>query len=1078
LALSSGTRLGPYKILSPLGAGGMGEVYRARDERLGRDVAIKVLPEALSSDRERLSRFEREARSASALNHPNVVTIYDVGQEGPTFFIAMELVEGQTMRELVAPGPLPSRKVLSLGSQIAEGLARAHSGGIVHRDLKPENLMVSKDGFVKILDFGLAKLTSERPLDAARREQTAATRHPLVKNESTVETMAGIDPTQVGVVLGTTAYMSPEQASGRALDFRSDQFSLGCVLYEMATGRKPFEKGTAVETLTSIIRDEPEPLASVNARLPAPLCWIVERCLAKDPEERYASTRDLAQDLAALRDRFREAAPPARGAQPRTLPVQRTAFVGRVREKAAITQLLRRRDVFVVTLTGPGGIGKTRLALEVARELADELPGGAHFVALGLVNDPDGIAPTILQVLGAREDDGQTSTLAAVKRHLQDSASRPLLLLLDSFEHLIPAASLVAELAAESPGSKILVTSRSPLHVYGEHEFPVPPLAVPDPRTTSLEELSRSEAIALFIQRAMAVKPNFAMTEESAKAIAEICSRLDGLPLAIELAAARVKLLSPAAMRARLENRLQLLIGGARDLPARQQTLRGAIDWSHDLLTPAEQKLLRRLSVFVGGCTLEAAEAVCDAPNDLGLDLLEGIGSLMDKSLLGEFEPRGGESRCFMLETIREYGLERLASSGDEPLTRRAHAAYCLVLAEDRAFEQVPGNPGGELYGPSPARPVPETSGWLEQFEVEHDNFRAALDWLIENAEAEWGLRLGTALLQFWEEREHQAEGRERLERLLSLPGAAGRTRLRARALFAQGVLTGNADLAAARALHEKGLEISRELGDKRGVAVALNAIAVCAQKQGDLEDSRSRFEESLALWKELGDAVAVARALSNLASVARLGGRPGEARALFQECLALSRRLGDRAGAAWALNQQGDVAREQGDLAAAGRAYEESLAMFRDLGDRWGIAGSLGDLGNLAREQGDFEAADRLYAQSLGVFRELDYKRGIARLLEAFACSAAGRSQPERSLRLAGAAAALRHALGAPPAPAERNRLEKDLEAARQALTNTAGAAAWMEGWGMLLEGAIREAVGGSNEIRNPKSETRNKSE
>src|SRR6266511_1281117 len=295
----------------------MGEVYRARDERLGRDVAIKVLPETLSSDQERLSRFEREARSASALNHPNVVTIYDVGQEGSTFFIAMELIEGQTVRELVAAGPLPSRKVLSLGSQIAEGLARAHSGGIVHRDLKPANLMVTKDGFVKILDFGLAKLVA-----------------PLSQDLSHLETAcAGL--TGGGVVLGTTAYMSPEQASGRALDFRSDQFSLGCVLYEMATGRKPFEKETAVETLTPIIRDEPEPLASVNARLPAPLCWIVERCLAKDPEERYASTRDLAQDLAALRDRFQEAAPPVPGARASTLPVQRTGFVGRGREKAA-----------------------------------------------------------------------------------------------------------------------------------------------------------------------------------------------------------------------------------------------------------------------------------------------------------------------------------------------------------------------------------------------------------------------------------------------------------------------------------------------------------------------------------------------------------------------------------------------------------------------------------------------------------------------------------------------------------------------------------------------------------------------
>src|SRR6266496_1029670 len=473
MGLSTGTRLGPYEVLAPLGAGGMGEVYRARDSRLGREVAIKVLPAEISLDSQRRQRFEQEARSASALNHPNIVTVYDIGSADGMIYIAMEVVEGRTLRDLIVEQPVSARKLLEIGAQVADGLAKAHAAGIVHRDLKPENLMVSKDGFVKILDFGLAKLGAPLPQDLSQLET------------------AGGGLTGGGVVLGTTAYMSPEQASGRALDFRSDQFSLGCVLYEMATGRKPFQKETAAETLTSIIRDEPEPLAAVNASLPAPLCWIVERCLAKEPEERYASTRDLAQDLAALRDRFREATPPARGARTSTLPVQRTGFVGRVGEKTAIIQMLQRRDVFVVTLTGPGGIGKTRLALEVARELADELPGGAHFVALGPVNDPDAIAPTILQVLGAREDGGQTSPLAALKRHLQDSASRPLLLLLDSFEHLIPAASLVAELAAESPGSKILVTSRSPLHVYGEHEFPVPPLAVPDPRTTSLEELSR-----------------------------------------------------------------------------------------------------------------------------------------------------------------------------------------------------------------------------------------------------------------------------------------------------------------------------------------------------------------------------------------------------------------------------------------------------------------------------------------------------------------------------------------------------------------------------------------------------------
>jgi predicted ATPase/tRNA A-37 threonylcarbamoyl transferase component Bud32 len=1024
VSLTASTRLGPYEILAPIGAGGMGEVYKARDTRLGREVAIKVLPAEMSRDPERLSRFEQEARSASALNHPNIVTIHDIGQADSVSYISMELVEGRSLREILSSGALPVRRLLGIAVQIAEGLAKAHAAGIVHRDLKPENLMVSNDGFLKILDFGLAKLSA-----------------PATEELSGALTMAG-PQTGAGVVLGSVGYMSPEQASGRALDFRSDQFSLGCVLYEMATGRKAFRKETAVETLAAILREEPEPAGSVNARLPAPLCWIVERCLAKEPDERYASTRDLAQDLAALRDRFLEAPPPPRGARPPNLPVQRTAFVGRVREQAVLREILKRPEAFLVTLTGPGGIGKTRLALEVARELAADFPGGVHFVGLATVTDPAAIASAIAQVLGAREDAGQ-QPLAALQEHLQASDRLPMLLLLDSFEHLVSAASLVADLGAWGSGLKVLVTSRSPLHVYGENEFPVLPLALPDRRTAAPEELLRCEAVALFLQRARAVKPNFLMTAESAGVIAEICARLDGLPLAIELAAARVKLLSPAAMRARLENRLQLLTGGSRDLPARQQTLRGAIDWSYDLLSPAEQKLFRRLSVFVGGCTLEAAEAVCDARSDLELDLLDGMASMVDKSLLQQFEPAGGEPRYVMLETIREYGLERLASSGEEPVTRRAHAAYLLVLAEEKAAEGL-----GE-----------EHTAWLERLELEHDNLRAALDHLVRAGDADWGLRLGAALFQFWEEREHLAEGREKLGDLLNLAGAAARTRLRARAVFAAGVLAGEIGDPSTQALFAEALEISRELDDKSGAAVALNALAVEARSRGNLGESRSLFEESLALWRDLQDPVAEVRALSNMAKVATLEGRFEQARSLFEDCRTIFVKLGDRAGMAWALNQQGDAAREQGDAASARSLYEESLAMFQELGDRWGIAGSLADLGSLALDQGDAAGAHCLYRESMTVFRELDHRRGIARLLECFA-SAAARSNPQRSLCLAGAAAALRQAVGAALTASEQARLEKGLGPARGALPNAAGAAAWMEGWGMPLEFAIAEAM------------------
>jgi predicted ATPase len=1030
--LSPGTKLGAYEIVCALGAGGMGEVYRARDTRLERDVAIKVLPEQLASDRERLTRFEREARSASALNHPNVVTIYDVGESDSILYIAMELVDGKTLRELMAPGALPLRQLLQVGAQAAEGLARAHSGGILHRDLKPDNLMVSVDGFVKILDFGLAKVSNSGA-------------HPQVTISREL--------TQSGAVMGTAAYMSPEQASGRPLDFRSDQFSLGSVLYEMATGRRAFDRETAAETMAAIIREEPAPIGAINARIPAPLCWIIERCLAKDPEQRYASTRDLARDLAAVRDRFLEASPHTSLGRAVNLPAPRSSFVGRARERTAIKEMLRKPDVSVVTLTGPGGIGKTRLGLEVARETADDFSGGVHFVPLAPVTDPEAIATTICQALGVREGAG-IPPLTALLEYLHASARNPMLLLLDGFEHLVSAALLVAKLVEGGPKLKVMVTSRSPLHIYGEHEFPVPSLALAE-RPEGDGEPPCSDAVSLFVQRAAAVKPNFALTKENTIAIEEICARLDGLPLAIELAAARVKLLSPAAMRTRLEKRLQLLTGGARDLPARQQTLRGAIDWSYELLGPAEQRLFRRLSVFVGGCTLEAAEAVCDVKSDLELDLLEGIESLIDKSLLQRLDRTGGEPRFVMLETIREYGLERLTLSGDEPLARRAHAAYFILVAEDSASGRSRGN--GSL--PDPVQQLVEgTLGPFDQIEIEHDNCLAALDWLIENGEVEWGLRLGGALFHFWEEREFLTEGRERLKQLLNLPSAAARTRLRARALFAAGVLT--KEPAAARVFQEEGLGISRELGDRRGIAVALNALGVIAQLENDLERSRAHLEESLVLWRELEDPLALVRGLSNLATVARLERHFDEALNLFEECLSISRELGDRAGMAWALDHKGDVAREQGDASSARSFYEQSLTMFRELGDRWGVAGVLGDLGNLARDEGDFAEAHRLYCESLDTFRELDHKRGIARLLDCFAVSAATQSQPERALRLAGAAAALRETVGAEVTHMEQARLAKSLEPARQALPDAAGTAVWMEGWAMPVEEAIAFAI------------------
>jgi predicted ATPase len=1026
MMLTPGTKLGPYEIVSALGAGGMGEVYRARDTRLERSVAIKILPAEFSADSDRLHRFEQEARSASALNHPNIVTIYELGQDGSTHYIAMELIEGKTLRELLVAGLLPIRKAIEIAAQAAEGLAKAHEAGIAHRDIKPANLMVSHDGFVKILDFGLAKLASPSG------------------ELSETPTMSGWQ-TGPGAVLGTVQYMSPEQASGGPLDIRSDQFSFGMVLYEMVTGKRAFRRGTAAETLVAILREQAEPIGVQNPDAPAPLCWAIERCLEKEPDKRYVSTRDLARELAAIRDHFSEKPVKQVETRPTNIPVQRTGFVGREKEVTAAKELLLRQDVRLVTITGPGGIGKTRLAVEVASGLVERFPGGIHFVPLSPLSDPGLIASVIVQTLGIREAGGQSS-LEVLKKNLHDSSRAPMLLLLDNFEHLIQAAPTVAELLTIAPNLKILVTSRAALHVYGEHEFSVPPLALPDSRSMPpLEVLSQYPAVALFVQRAVAAKPDFELNRENASAVTEICARLDGLPLAIELAAARVKVLSPSSMRTRLASRLQLLTGGARDLPQRQQTLRAAIDWSYDLLSAAEQKLFRRLSVFVGGCTLEGVEAVCDTKSDLDLDLLDGTASMVDKSLLQQVEQANGESRFVMLETIREYAREKLEASLEEASTKRAHAAYCLVLAEEEATEQSGA----------------ERAEWLERLGLEHDNFRAGLEWLTEIGDAEWGLRLGTALFRFWETREYLAEGRDRLGKLLMLAGAAVPTKARARALFAGGVLAGEqGDYASADALIGESLDIARQLRDKQGVAVSLNALAVLARDQGDVEIAHSLFEESLVLWRELGDQKAVARSLSNLANVVKLQGDYPRVRSLYAECLLIFRGLGDRTGVAWSLNYQGDVARDQGDSAAARALYEEGLAIFRELHDRWGIAGTLADLGSLAREERDCPTAHSLYRESLKIFQELEHKRGIARLLECFACSAAVQRQAERSLRLAGAAAALRQNIGAPLTPAEQAKLEAILQPARQALTNTSGATSWLEGWDMPVEKAIAEVL------------------
>lgn len=748
------------------------------------------------------------------------------------------------------------------------------------------------------------------------------------------------------------------------------------------------------------------------------------------------------------------AAPPVHAASLRGLPLAPTPLLGRDQDIATLTVLLQRADVRLVTLTGPGGVGKTRLGAQVAMGLGAAFPDGVVFVPLASIDDAGLVAAAIAQALGVKET-GDRPLPDLLMDYL---TARQLLLVLDNFEQVLAAAPLVADLLAACPDLTVLVMSRTRLRVRGEHEVVVPPLALPAPRRSpELASLSDYAAVALFIARAQDVKAAFTVTEETAAAVTAICRRLDGLPLAIELAAAWIKLFPPQALLGRLERPLTLLSGGARDLPARQRTLRDTLAWSYDLLDPGEQELFRRLGVFADGCTLEAAEAVCTAAGGLVVDVLTGIASLVDKSLLRQEETSSSgspleEPRFAMLETIRAYAVEQLEASTEAPALRQRHAAYFLALAE-QAEPQLTHARQGE---------------WLARLEREHDNLRSALHWAQESGETELGLRLAAALWRFWLLHGHLSAGRTALERILALEArqdtAAARA-AHARVLYGAGVFaTEQGDFGPARAWCERSLVLYRDLDDKAGIASVLTPLGHLARHAGAYGQAAALYAEGLALAQETGNNRAIAIALNNLGMVAHQQSDHDRAAALFEESLALRRLWGDTHGIAVALNNLGDVARAQGHAGRAVTLYEESLALRQELGDTGGIANALFNLGDMARDRGDAERAAVLYARSLELYWHLGAKKDVAECLEGLAGSAVDLAQPERAARLCGAEAALRLAIGAPRLPAERRAYECTVAATRAALGEDAFAEAWAAGQASPLEEAIAEAVRQAN--------------
>jgi predicted ATPase/tRNA A-37 threonylcarbamoyl transferase component Bud32 len=968
-----------YRIERELGRGGMATVWLAEDVKHRRRVAIKVLSPELAAALGR-ERFLREIEIVAGLSHPHIVPLHDSGGMGESLYYVMPLIEGETLRQrLRREGALPVDESVRIAREIAGALAYAHGRGVVHRDVKPENILLSA-GIALVADFGIAR--------------------EIAASAPTTVDATGAAHTAAGVSLGTPAYMAPEQVTGGAVDGRTDLYALGCVLHEMLAGAPPFS-GPQESLLHQHVTSHPVPLGEIRPTVPGALAATVTQALAKMAADRPTSMARFATMLEEATARgpggsTSDDGPGAIVSQPKP----RTRFIGRERELAEVPRFLE--ETRLVTLTGIGGCGKTRLALEVAYGAAG---GGAYangvwFVDLAPLRDPERVLAAVASALGIAEVQGrELASLVAARLH---GGSH--LVVLDNCEHVLAAAASVARILLDaSPGVAVLATSREGLGLDGERLLGVRSLAVPAAdRFVDVDSARESEAVRLFVDRARLVDPSFTLDASNAPVVAEIGRRLDGIPLALELAAARVRVLSVAEIRDRLDDRFRLLTGGSRSALPRQQTLLAAIQWSDDQLAENERELFHGLSIFADAFTLERAARVA-AGDDDPFATLDLLARLVDKSLV-EVEKEPGGTRYRLLETMRQYGQDRLRETGRYEALGERHAADALERAE-RGYAE---------------RHVIREE-WVRTLRADDNDFAAALDFLAAR-DPERRLALAANLGWYWFAFSHVREGRRQLDAALAAVSPTPPRPAHARALlWAGSQLAWSGDTRAGIASLKAGLAEWRILGDRRQIAFALDGLGYALFLAGELEDALARFGESLEAFAELGDTYQVNAERSGVAQVLVALGRIDEARPVARAIVDYFGPIGDRRTEHIGWHLLGDCALMEGKRDESIGLYRKSLVLCRDVADRLEMS---------------FEV------------------QGVAMSLAERA--------PAQALSLAAAAFAEWERIGAAPSIRFWDELlERNLGLARGRLSPDEAAQAEAEGLAMSFERAVNRALG-----------------